>query len=120
MDQELGGDAAFVVLSCADIRRIDDRGYRAAQLRAGLVEGRLHLAAYALGAGASGMTFYDSRSPAFVGEPLAACSSRASASPSTRTAPAACPGRPSSIVYPAHRTSERVNPGARTDRRSLT
>jgi hypothetical protein len=30
------------------------------QLDAGLVEGRLHLAAYALGLGASGMTFVDS------------------------------------------------------------
>jgi hypothetical protein len=69
--QDLGGDASFVVLSCADITVLDDRGYRAAQLRAGLVEGRLHLAAYALGAGASGMTFVDADIAALVGEPLA-------------------------------------------------
>jgi hypothetical protein len=31
-----------------------DRDYRTAQLRTGLVEGRLHLAANTLGAGASG------------------------------------------------------------------
>jgi hypothetical protein len=68
--QDLGGDAAFVVLSCADLKAMDDRDYRTAQLRAGLVEGRLHLAAYALGAGASGMTFYDSEVPGFLGEPL--------------------------------------------------
>ena len=39
------------------------------QLAAGLVEGRLHLAAYALGAGASGMTFVDSEVPALIGAP---------------------------------------------------
>ncbi|MEN3305906.1 MAG: hypothetical protein V7603_2108, partial [Micromonosporaceae bacterium] len=38
-------------------------------LAAGLVEGRLHLAAYALGASASGMTFLDSEVPALLGEP---------------------------------------------------
>ena len=68
--QDLGGDASFVVLSCADVAVLNDRDYRSAQLRAGLVEGRLHLAAYALGAGASGMTFYDSEVPEFVGERL--------------------------------------------------
>jgi hypothetical protein len=34
----------------ADVSAIDDRGYREAQLAAGLVEGRLHLLAYALAA----------------------------------------------------------------------
>jgi hypothetical protein len=43
---------------------------REAQLAAGLVEGRLHLLAYALGASASGMTFIDSEVPALLGEPL--------------------------------------------------
>ena len=70
-DQELGRDAAFVVLSTIDLDSLDDRGYRDAQLRAGLVDGRLHLAAYALGFGASGMTFLDSEIPLLVGEPLA-------------------------------------------------
>jgi hypothetical protein len=48
---------------------VGDRDYRDAQLAAGIVEGRLHLAAYALGAGASGMTFLDSEVPALLGEP---------------------------------------------------
>ena len=48
---------------------LDDREYREAQLAAGLVEGRLHLLAYALGASASGMTFIDSEVP-LLGEPL--------------------------------------------------
>src|SRR5438093_1156397 len=37
---------------------------------AGLVEGRLHVLAYALGASACGMTFIDSEVPALLGEPL--------------------------------------------------
>jgi Nitroreductase family len=70
LDQGLPRDAAFVVIGTADVSALDDREYREAQLAAGLVEGRLHLAAYALGAGASGMTFLDSEIPALVGEPL--------------------------------------------------
>jgi hypothetical protein len=65
----LAGDAAYVVISTASASTLDDRSYREAQLRAGVVEGRLHLAAYALGAGASGMTFLDSELPALLGEP---------------------------------------------------
>jgi hypothetical protein len=71
MNQELGRDAAFVVLSAVDLDRLDDRGYRDAQLGAGLVDGWLHLGAYALGFGASGMTFIDSEIAGLVGEPLA-------------------------------------------------
>ncbi len=67
--QGLAGDAAFVAISGVAADRLDDRGYREAQLAAGIVEGRLHLAAYALGAGASGMTFYDSEVPGLLGEP---------------------------------------------------
>jgi hypothetical protein len=49
---------------------LDDRQYREAQLAAGMVEGRLHLLAYVLGASASGMTFIDSDVPPLLGEPL--------------------------------------------------
>ena len=62
------GDAAFVVVSACDPNTLDDHSYREAQLAAGLVEGRLHLAAYALGLSATGMTFYDSEVPALLGE----------------------------------------------------
>ena len=58
-DQDLGRDAAFVVIGATDLDAIDDRDYRDGPTRAGIVEGRLHLAAYALGIGASGMTFLD-------------------------------------------------------------
>ena len=70
LEQGLARDAAFVVVGAADVGALDDRSYREAQLAAGLVEGRLHLLAYALGASASGMTFVDSEVPALLGEPL--------------------------------------------------
>ncbi|MBM0256704.1 nitroreductase family protein [Micromonospora sp. 4G55] len=69
LDQSLAGDAAYVVIAATPLSTLDDRGYREAQLAAGLVEGRLHLGAYALGAGASGMTFVDSEVPRLLGEP---------------------------------------------------
>jgi SagB-type dehydrogenase family enzyme len=69
LDQGLAGDAAYVVIAATPLAGLDDRGYRDAQLAAGLVEGRLHLAAYALGAGASGMTFLDAQVPALLGAP---------------------------------------------------
>ena len=70
LDQSLAHDAAFVVIGATDIRAVDDHGYREAHLAAGLVEGRVHLLAYALGASASGMTFLDSEIPVLLGEPL--------------------------------------------------
>jgi hypothetical protein len=96
-DQDLGGDASFVVLSCADLSTIDDRGYRTAQLRAGLVEGRLHLAAYALGAGASGMTFADSEIAALLDAPLAALLFTCVGVPEYRNRPGGAPGRPATV-----------------------
>ncbi|HEV7658142.1 MAG TPA: hypothetical protein VGP36_25875 [Mycobacteriales bacterium] len=63
-------DAAFVVMAATDVPGLDDREYREAQLAAGLVEGRLHLVAYALGASACGMTFLDEEVPALLGEQL--------------------------------------------------
>lgn len=71
LEQSLARDAAFVVIAATDVTRLTDRGYREAQLAAGLVEGRLHLAAYALGAGATGMTFLDSLIPDLLGDPEA-------------------------------------------------
>jgi hypothetical protein len=68
LDQGLPRDAAFVVIGVTDVSELDDREYREAQLAAGLVEGRLHLLAYALGAGASGMTFLDTEVPPLLGE----------------------------------------------------
>jgi hypothetical protein len=69
LGQTLSADAAYVAIAAVAGRELDDRGYRAAQLAAGLAEGRLHLAAYALGVAASGMTFCDADVPALLGEP---------------------------------------------------
>ena len=71
LEQALARDAAFVVISATDIEDVDDRRYRELQLLAGIVEGRLHLMAYALGAGATGMTFQDADIPGFLGDDLA-------------------------------------------------
>jgi hypothetical protein len=68
LGQGLPRDAAFVVLGATHVAALDDRQYREANLAAGLVEGRLHLLAYALGASASGMTFIDADVPAFLGD----------------------------------------------------
>jgi SagB-type dehydrogenase family enzyme len=58
LGQELAGDAAINVYWLATLDD-DDRGYRAAQLAAAIEAGRLYLAAYSLGLGATGLTFFD-------------------------------------------------------------
>ena len=92
--QALPRDAAFVVIAVADVSRLDDRQYREAQLAAGLAEGRLHLAAYALGACASGMTFIDSQVPQLLGEPLSALLFTCVGVPDYISAAAGLPGAP--------------------------
>jgi SagB-type dehydrogenase family enzyme len=63
LEQELPADAAANVFFLADfnpiLERYGNRGYRAAQLEAGILGGKLYLAAYAQDLGASGLTFYD-------------------------------------------------------------
>ena len=97
LDQGLARDGAFVVIGATDVSRLDDAGYREAQLAAGLVEGRLHLAAYALGASASGMTFLDSEIPALIGEPLDGLLFTCVGVPEYKSAAGGQPGAPSTI-----------------------
>jgi hypothetical protein len=63
LDQPLGGRAAATTFFTADLDRVlsalGDRGYRVAQLDAGIRAGRLSLGAYARRLGATGLTFYD-------------------------------------------------------------
>ena len=63
LEQQLAGDASAAVFFLADLRqileRLGNRGYRAAQLEAGVLGGKIYLAAYAQRLGASGLTFYD-------------------------------------------------------------
>ncbi|MDP9023547.1 MAG: SagB family peptide dehydrogenase [Actinomycetota bacterium] len=63
LDQPLGGSSAFTTFHSA---RLDPllgaggaRAYRVVQLEAGIAAGRLQLASFALGAGGTGLTFYD-------------------------------------------------------------
>jgi SagB-type dehydrogenase family enzyme len=63
LDQQLPAEAAvdifFLVDLQANLQRFGNRGYRAAQLEAGILSGKLYLAAYAQRLGATGLTFYD-------------------------------------------------------------
>lgn len=97
LGQALARDAAFVTIAAADVARLSDREYREAQLAAGLAEGRLHLAAYALGASASGMTFIDGEVPALLGEPLDALLFTCVGVPGYASAAAGPPGTPTRV-----------------------
>jgi SagB-type dehydrogenase family enzyme len=63
LEQELPADAAVDIFFLADLRailqRFGNRGYRAVQLEAGVLGGKIYLAAYAQRLGATGLTFYD-------------------------------------------------------------
>ena len=63
LEQELPADACVTVFFLADLKRIleayGNRGYRAVQLEAGAIGGRMYLAAYAQRLGATGLTFFD-------------------------------------------------------------
>ena len=68
-EQALGADAGAVAFFLADLdailSRLGNRGYRAAQLEAGIIGGRMYLCSHALGLGATGMTFFDDAVTAF-------------------------------------------------------
>jgi SagB-type dehydrogenase family enzyme len=99
LGQYLVAEAAYVVVAATPPGGLDDRSYRDAQLAAGIVEGRLHLAAYALGASASGMTFVDSAVPALLGEPddLATLLVTCVGVPEYAAKPGGVPGAPTRI-----------------------
>ncbi|MBV9577238.1 MAG: SagB family peptide dehydrogenase [Chloroflexi bacterium] len=59
LGQSLAGDAAFDAYWLVNLDPFDDRAYRAAQLTAAIEAGKLYLAAYSLGLGATGLTFFD-------------------------------------------------------------
>ena len=69
LEQDLPAEASFDVFFMADLepvlQRFGNRGYRALQLEAGLLGGRLYLSAYAQRLGATGLTFYDDEVTAF-------------------------------------------------------
>ncbi len=63
LDQEHAARAAATHFLMADLEAVfanlGNRGYRVAQLEAGIRAGRIYLGAYARGYGATGLTFYD-------------------------------------------------------------
>ncbi|MGC2573615.1 MAG: SagB/ThcOx family dehydrogenase [Candidatus Nitrosopolaris sp.] len=63
LGQSLFSDASVVFFLMTDLNKILDilgnRGYRASQFEAGVIAGRIYLAAYAQKIGASGSTFFD-------------------------------------------------------------
>jgi SagB-type dehydrogenase family enzyme len=63
LEQELPADACVDIFFLADLKRLleqyGNRGYRAVQLEAGAIGGRIYLAAYAQHLGATGLTFFD-------------------------------------------------------------
>jgi SagB-type dehydrogenase family enzyme len=63
LEQRLPADASANVFFLADLEAIleqlGNRGYRAVQLEAGILGGKLYLTAYAQRLGATGLTFYD-------------------------------------------------------------
>ena len=63
LSQSLFSDASVVLFLMTDLqsvlRSLGNRGYRASQFEAGIIAGKIYLAAYALGIGASGSTFFD-------------------------------------------------------------
>ena len=63
LEQELPADASVDIFFLGDLNKIvetlGNRGYRAAQLEAGILGGKLYLGAYGQKLGATGLTFYD-------------------------------------------------------------
>ncbi|MDE1811819.1 MAG: SagB/ThcOx family dehydrogenase [Thaumarchaeota archaeon] len=63
LDQDLPYDASVTIFFMLNLDKIlehfGNRGYRVAQLDAAITGGKTYLASYALGLGATGLTFYD-------------------------------------------------------------
>lgn len=63
LDQDLPYDASVTVFLMINLDRVlkqfGNRGYRVAQLDAAITGGKMYLASYTLGLGATGLTFYD-------------------------------------------------------------
>jgi SagB-type dehydrogenase family enzyme len=94
--QPLGGDSAFTAFHSTELdavlRALGARGYRAAQLEAGIAAGRLSLAAFALGFGATGLTFFDAAVSQFFATEAACMLVTSVGVPDYRNAPGGGPG----------------------------
>jgi SagB-type dehydrogenase family enzyme len=103
LNQPLGGDSAYTTFHSALLDTVlgalGARGYRVAQLEAGLASGRLSLAAFTLGCGATGLTFFDEPVRRFFAT-VASCMLVTSVGiPEYRNAPG---GRPGAVTELTH------------------
>ena len=101
-DQPLGGDSAYTVFHAAGLGEVlgalGSRGYRAAQLEAGIAAGRLALAAFTLGYGATGLTFYDEAVAQFFATRAACMLVTAVGVPDYTNTPGGHPGAPTELA----------------------
>ena len=98
LGQAIGGDSAYTVFHCAELDPIFDalgsRGYRLAQLEAGVISGRLALCAFALGLGATGLTFIDDAVSDFFDSSAQPMLVTSVGVPASGPAPSGSPGEP--------------------------
>jgi len=103
LDQTLGGDAAFTAFHAADLdgllTMLGSRGYRAAHLEAGITAERLALAAFTLGYGATGLTFYDQLVSQFFDTPAQCLLVTAVGVPAYRNRAGRGPGTPAELAH---------------------
>jgi hypothetical protein len=103
LDQPLGGDAAFTAFHAADLdgvlATLGSRGYRAAQLEAGIAAERLALAAFTLSDGATGLTFYDELVSQFFGTRTQCLLVTAVGIPAYRNRAGGGPGAPAELAH---------------------
>ena len=101
LNQPLGGASAYTAFHHARLGPILDalgsRGYRAAQLEAGIVSGRLALCAFAVGLGATGLTFFDDLVTDYFHATSSPMLSTAVGVPATPPAPFGAPGDPATL-----------------------
>ena len=98
---------------------LGSRGYRAAQLEAGVAAGRLALAAFTLGYGATGLTFYDEAVAQFFATRAACMLVTAVGVPDYTNTPGGRPGAPNELARFGELTRTRslrvTHPGFRLD-----
>ncbi|MGH9033161.1 MAG: SagB/ThcOx family dehydrogenase [Acidimicrobiia bacterium] len=100
--QPLGGDSAFTAFHSSDLgavlRVLGARGYRAVQLEAGIAAGRLSLAAFASGFGATGLTFFDAAVSQFFDTDAAPMLVTSVGVPAYRNTPGGRPGEAAELT----------------------
>lgn len=103
LGQPLGGDSAYTVFETTDLDRmlaaLGPRGYRVAHVEAGIVNGRLLLAAHALGHGATGLTFFDDAVREAFDIPTGCLLVTAVGTPAYRPTPGGWPGQPARLDH---------------------